>query len=37
MAIIFIPYIGVPLYIILGGRKMISKTEAATQTFIRTH
>jgi cardiolipin synthase len=27
MAIIFIPYIGVPLYIILGRRKMISKAE----------
>jgi cardiolipin synthase len=28
MAIIFIPYLGVPLYLILGGRKMISKAEA---------
>jgi cardiolipin synthase A/B len=27
MAIIFIPYLGVPLYLILGGRKMISKAE----------
>jgi len=27
MAIIFIPYIGVPLYIILGGRKMLRKAE----------
>lgn len=25
MAIIFIPYIGVPLYLMLGGRKMINK------------
>jgi len=25
MAIIFIPYLGVPLYLILGGRKMVSK------------
>jgi cardiolipin synthase len=28
MAIIFIPYLGVPLYLIFGGRKMISKAEA---------
>ncbi len=27
MAIIFIPYLGVPLYLIFGGRKMISKAE----------
>jgi len=27
MAIIFIPYLGVPLYIVFGGRKMISKAE----------
>jgi cardiolipin synthase len=26
MAIIFIPYLGVPLYLIFGGRKMLSKT-----------
>lgn len=29
MAIIFIPYLGVPLYLMIGGRKMISK--AATK------
>ena len=28
MAIIFIPYLGVPLYLIFGGRKMLSKVEA---------
>ena len=28
MAIVFIPYIGVPLYLIFGGRKMIRKAEA---------
>ncbi|MEE4113239.1 MAG: PLDc N-terminal domain-containing protein [Desulfobacteraceae bacterium] len=28
MAIIFIPYLGVPLYLIFGGRKMLSKAEA---------
>ncbi len=28
MAIIFFPYIGVPLYLIFGGRKMIRKAEA---------
>ena len=28
MAIIFIPYLGVPLYLIFGGRKMLNKTEA---------
>jgi len=27
MAIIFIPYLGVPLYLVFGGRKMISKAE----------
>jgi cardiolipin synthase len=27
MAIILIPYLGVPLYLIFGGRKMISKAE----------
>jgi len=27
MAIIFIPYLGVPLYLIFGGRKMISKVK----------
>ncbi len=27
MAIIFIPYLGVPLYLIFGGRKMISKAK----------
>lgn len=27
LAIIFIPYIGVPLYLVLGGRKMLSKAE----------
>jgi cardiolipin synthase len=27
MAIIFIPYLGVPLYLIFGGRKMISKAQ----------
>ena len=27
MAIIFIPYLGVPLYLIFGGRKMLSKAE----------
>ena len=27
MAIIFIPYLGVPLYLIFGGRKMINKAE----------
>jgi cardiolipin synthase A/B len=27
MAIIFIPYLGVPFYLIFGGRKMISKAE----------
>ncbi len=27
LAIIFIPYLGVPLYLIFGGRKMISKAE----------
>ncbi|MGB5745609.1 MAG: phospholipase D-like domain-containing protein [Desulfobacterales bacterium] len=27
MAIFFIPYLGVPLYLIFGGRKMISKAE----------
>ncbi|MEJ2040127.1 MAG: cardiolipin synthase [Desulfosarcinaceae bacterium] len=26
MAVIFIPYLGVPFYLIFGGRKMISKT-----------
>ncbi|MCB2168950.1 MAG: PLDc N-terminal domain-containing protein [Deltaproteobacteria bacterium] len=28
MAIVFIPYIGVPFYLILGGRKMLSKAES---------
>ncbi len=28
MAIIFVPYLGVPLYLIFGGRKMLSKAEA---------
>ena len=27
MAIIFIPYVGVPLYLIFGGRKMLGKAE----------
>jgi cardiolipin synthase len=27
MAIIFIPYLGVPLYLVFGGRKMISKAK----------
>ncbi|MCJ7542670.1 MAG: PLDc N-terminal domain-containing protein, partial [Desulfobacterales bacterium] len=27
MAIIFIPYLGVPLYLIFGGRKMIGKAK----------
>jgi cardiolipin synthase len=31
MAIIFIPYLGVPLYLVLGGRKMISKAEKKPQ------
>ena len=28
MAIVFIPYIGVPFYLILGGRKMLSMAES---------
>jgi cardiolipin synthase A/B len=28
LAIVFIPYIGVPLYLLFGGRKMIRKAEA---------
>jgi len=27
LAIVFIPYLGVPLYLVFGGRKMISKAE----------
>jgi len=34
MAIIFIPYLGVPLYLIFGGRKMISKAETKTKLSI---
>jgi cardiolipin synthase len=34
MAIIFIPYLGVPLYLILGGRKMISKAETKPKLSI---
>ena len=35
MAIIFIPYLGVPLYLIFGGRKMISKAETKPKSFDR--
>jgi cardiolipin synthase len=31
MAIIFIPYLGVPLYLIFGGRKMVSRARAKPQ------
>jgi cardiolipin synthase len=34
MAVIFIPYLAVPLYLILGGRKMISKTAAKPKLSI---
>ena len=34
MAIIFIPYLGVPLYLIFGGRKMISKSDSKPQLLI---
>jgi cardiolipin synthase len=28
MAIVFIPYVGVPLYLVFGGRKMLSRADA---------
>ena len=34
MAIIFIPYLGVPLYLIFGGRKMISKAKKKPKLLI---
>ena len=36
MAIIFIPYLGVPLYLIFGGRKMISKAEKKPKLSLDT-
>ena len=33
MAVIFIPYLGVPLYLIFGGRKMPGKAEAKTSAL----
>jgi cardiolipin synthase len=36
IAIIFIPYIGVPLYLILGGRKMIRKAGTKANLSVET-
>ena len=35
LAVLFIPYIGVPLYLLLGGRKMIRRAEA--KRMLRTY
>ena len=37
LLVLFLPYVGVPLYLMLGGRKMIRMARRKAQVYDRTH